>query len=299
MGGRPELRVAMQTIRSLPELAEWSRSLHREGVTIGLVPTMGALHAGHRSLIRAARLCCDAVVVSVFVNPKQFGRGEDLARYPRRFRADAALCRREGVDVLFAPRQDAMYPDGFRTRVSVEGLTARWEGEFRPTHFEGVSTIVTKLISLSRSDCAFFGQKDFQQALVVKQLVADLNLGTRIVVCPTVREQDGFAVSSRNEYLSPRQRRVAPILYAALQAGRKAIQKGIRAGSPISRAMVKVIRSEPLAEVDYVAVCDPNTLQPLRRLRGQTLLLGAIRIGSVRLIDNLLVNLPRRNQRAR
>ena len=289
----------MRTIRSLSGLAVWSRSLHREGVSVGLVPTMGALHEGHRSLIRTARLCCDAVVVSLFVNPKQFGRGEDFSRYPRHFRTDAAVCRREGVDVLFAPSRDAMYPDGFRTRVSVDELTARWEGEFRPSHFEGVSTVVTKLISLSRPDCAFFGQKDFQQARVVKQLVADLSLGTRIVVCPTVREPDGFAVSSRNAYLSPRQRRAAPILYAALQAGRQAIREGIRAGTTISRVMGKVIRSEPSATVDYVAVCDPNTLQPLKRLTGQTLLLGAIRIGSVRLIDNLLVNLPRRTRRTR
>ncbi len=286
--------VGMRTIRSLPQLAEWRDTLRREGVTIGLVPTMGALHSGHRSLIRAARLSCDAVVVSLFVNPRQFGRGEDLSRYPRRFRTDAALCRQEGVDVLFAPTRASMYPADFRTRVTVPELSHRWEGKFRPTHFEGVATVVTKLISLVRPDRAYVGQKDFQQALLVKRLVADLHLGARVIVCPTLRDLDGLAVSSRNEYLSPRQRRAAPVLHAALQAGWRAVRRGVRLAAHIRRDMLRGIQTQPLARVDYLAVCDPATLEPVTRVPDQVLLLGAIRIGRVRLLDNLMVRSGRR-----
>ena len=290
------IRVGMRTIRSTPRLSLWCNALHRQGVSVGLVPTMGALHPGHRSLIRAARLSCDAVVVSLFVNPRQFGRGEDLSRYPRRFQADAALCRREGVDVLFAPTGEAIYPTDFRTSVTVPEFSRRWEGKARPTHFEGVATIVTKLISLVRPAYAYFGQKDFQQALLVKRVVADLHLGARVIVCPTVRDRDGLAVSSRNEYLSPRQRRAAPILYAALQAGEKAVRSGRSRGAHIRRHMLRVIHTQPLARVEYLAVCDPTTLEPVTRVPDQVLLLGAIRIGRVRLIDNLLVRPPRRRR---
>ncbi len=291
------IRVGMRTIRSPQRLSEWCDALRRQGVTVGLVPTMGALHPGHRSLIRAARLSCDAVVVSLFVNPRQFGRGEDLSRYPRRFRADRAICRQEGVDVLFAPTRAAMYPADFGTSVAVPQLSRRWEGMFRPSHFEGVATIVTKLISLVRPDSVYFGQKDFEQTLLVKRLVADLNLGARVIVCPTVRDRDGLAVSSRNEYLSPLQRRAAPILHAALQAGRKAVRIGARRGARIRRDMLRVIRTQRLARVDYLTVCDPNTLDPLTRVTGRAVLLGAIRIGRIRLIDNLMAGLPRRRRR--
>ena len=292
------IRVGMRTIRSPQRLANWCEALRRQGVTVGLVPTMGALHPGHRALIRAARLSCDAVVVSLFVNPRQFVRGEDLARYPRRFRGDRAICGQEGVDVLFAPTQAAMYPADFGTSVAVPQLSRRWEGMFRPTHFEGVATIVTKLISLVRPDSVYFGQKDFEQTLLVKRLVADLSLGARVIVRPTVRERDGLAVSSRNEYLSPRQRLAAPVLHAALQAGRKAVRRGTRRGARIRRDMLRVIRTQRLAKVDYLTVCDPHTLDPLTRVTGQAILLGAIRMGRVRLIDNLMAGLPRRGTRA-
>ena len=279
----------MQTIRTVKAMAAWSAAHHREGVTIGLVPTMGALHAGHRALIRTARLSCDAVVVSLFVNPAQFGPQEDFARYPRKPKADAALCRKEGVDVLFAPPVGEVYPDGFQTTVSVPALACRWEGARRPGHFDGVATVVTKLLAVVRPTVAVFGQKDFQQAALIRRLVEDLDLGARVLVYPTVREADGLALSSRNVYLTPAQRRAAPVLLRALQAGRGAIRCGVRSGPRIQQAMRRIIGEESLAKVEYLAVCDPETLEPLTRVRRHAVLLGAIRIGRIRLIDNLLV----------
>lgn len=288
------VRVGMRIIRSPRLMAQWSDGLRREGVRIGLVPTMGALHAGHASLIRQARLTCDAVVVSLYVNPRQFGRGEDLGRYPRRLRADAALCRHQGVDVLFAPRDAAMYPPGFATSVSVPALSRRWEGQFRRSHFEGVATIVTKLLCIIMPDDVFFGRKDYQQSVVIRRLVADLSLRTCVRICPTIREPDGLAVSSRNEYLSPKQRRAAPVLKRALRTGRDAIRRGVREARLIRQAMVRATRQEPLAHVEYLAVVDPDSLEPLQRVAGPAVLIGAIRIGRVRLIDNLVVRAPRR-----
>ena len=280
----------MQIIRTVLGISAWSRSLHREGVMIGLVPTMGALHHGHGMLIRTARIGCDAVAVSLFVNPRQFGPSEDFSRYPRRFKEDAALCRSEGVDVLFAPSPNMMYPPGFQTSVMVRQLSHRWEGAHRPGHFDGVATVVTKLISLVRPDKTFFGQKDYQQAVMVRQLVADLNLGAQVAIHPTVREPDGLAMSSRNVYLTAAQRRVAPILYRALQAGRDALKAGVRSGARIRRVMANRISAEPSVRIDYLAVCDAATLEPLTRVTGKTVLLGAIRLGRIRLIDNVLVN---------
>jgi pantoate--beta-alanine ligase len=279
----------MKTIRTAKAMMAWSAAHHREGVMIGLVPTMGALHAGHRALIKAARLSCDAVVVSLFVNPAQFGPKEDFSRYPRKPRADASLCAKEGVDVLFAPPAGEIYPVGFQASVSVPTLARRWEGEQRPGHFDGVATVVTKLLAIVRPAAAFFGQKDFQQAALVRRLVEDLNLGARVVVYPTVREADGLALSSRNVFLTPEQRRAAPVLFQALKTGRAAIRAGDRSGAAIQQAMRKIVGAEPMARLDYLAVCDPDTLEPLKRIRGQAVLLGAIRIGRVRLIDNLLV----------
>jgi pantoate--beta-alanine ligase len=279
----------MKTIRTAKAMAAWSAAHLREGVTIGLVPTMGALHAGHRALIRAARLSCDAVVVSLFVNPTQFGPKEDFSRYPRKPKADASLCAKEGVDVLFAPPVGEVYPDGFQTTVLLPKLARRWEGEQRPGHFEGVATVVTKLLTLVRPAAAFFGQKDFQQAALIKRLVEDLNLGARVIVYPTVREADGLALSSRNEYLTQMQRQAAPVLFQALKAGRAAIRSGVRSGAQIQRAMRRIVAAAPVARLDYLAVCDPDTLEPLTQVRDRAVLLGAIRIGHIRLIDNLLV----------
>ena len=285
----------MKIIRSLTAMVAWSERLVREGVRIGLVPTMGALHEGHRALIRAARLRCDALVVSIFVNPTQFGPQEDLAKYPRPISQDRALCRKEGVDICFEPTVEAMYPSGYQTMVTLPAIARRWEGEVRPHHFSGVATVVTKLFGIVHPQISLFGQKDFQQSTLVRQLVKDLNLGVEIIVCPTVREADGLAMSSRNVYLSPDERKRAVTLYKSLQAGAEAIQRGVTNGATIQEAMVQVIKGESAMTIDYLAVCDPHRLEPLSAVTSRVVLLGAVRIGSVRLIDNLLVIPPRRS----
>jgi len=282
-------------IRSAATLTAWSRSLHREGVAIGFVPTMGALHAGHAALIRSARLGCDAVVVSIFVNPTQFGPKEDLSKYPRPLKRDLALCRAHDVDAVFLPDVPTMYPPGSQTAVTVPALASRWEGAVRPHHFQGVATVVTKLLSLVQPDIAWFGQKDYQQAALVTRLVSDLNLPGKIIVHPTIRESDGLALSSRNVYLSPEQRRAAPVLYRALSAGAAAIRSGQCRGRAIEQAMTLVARREPLATIDYLACCDPATLEPLTTVTGKVVLLGALRIGTVRLIDNVVVRSVKRH----
>ena len=285
----------MKIIRSPIAMAAWSERVIHEGVKIGLVPTMGALHEGHRTLIRAARLRCDALVVSIFVNPTQFGPQEDLAKYPRPISQDRALCRKEGVDVCFEPTVKAMYPSDFQTMVTLPAIARRWEGEARPHHFSGVATVVTKLFGIVRPKIAIFGQKDFQQSVLVRQLVKDLNLGVEIVVCPTVREADGLAMSSRNIYLSPDNRIRAATLYKSLRAGGEAIREGMTDGATVQDAMVQVIKKEPALTIDYLAVCDPHTLEPLSYVNPRVVLLGAVRLGSLRLIDNLLVASPRRS----
>lgn len=289
----------MKIIRSPHAMTTWSDQLRRQGVTIAFVPTMGALHDGHRSLIHAARLQCDALVVSIFVNPTQFAPTEDLATYPKPIANDRTLCRAEGVDVCFEPNAAEMYPDGFQTRVTVPGIAKRWEGECRPHHFDGVATVVTKLFGMVRPHLALFGQKDFQQAALVRQVAKDLNLGVAIQVRPTVRERDGLAMSSRNVYLSAENRLVAPVFYQALQAGRQAIERGVRDGKSVQEIMREVLAKESAVHIDYLAVCDPSTLEPLTSIKRQAVLLGAIRIGSVRLIDNVLVRLKGQKGRRR
>jgi len=279
----------MKIIRSPKAMMVWSHRLRREGVTIGFVPTMGALHDGHRTLIRAARLRCDALVASIFVNPAQFGPTEDLTKYPRSIAQDHALCRAEGVDVCFEPTATSMYPDGFQTTVSLPTIARRWEGEARPHHFSGVATVVTKLFGIVRPHLALFGQKDFQQSALVRQLAEDLNLGVEIVVFPTVREPDGLAMSSRNVYLSPQERVIATTLYKSLRAGAEAIRKGIADAGAIQMAMAQIVEQAPALTIDYLAVCDPRTLEPLPSVTSRAVLLGAVRLGSVRLIDNLTV----------
>jgi len=288
----------MKIIRTAHAMTAWSERLRRESVTIGFVPTMGALHDGHRSLIRAARLRCDALVVSIFVNPTQFSPTEDLSTYPRPIARDRTLCRDEGVDVCFEPTALAMYPEGFQTTVTVPALASRWEGEARPHHFAGVATVVTKLFGIVRPHLALFGQKDYQQAALVRQLVDDLNLGVTILVRPTVRERDGLAMSSRNVYLSADERRIAPLLSQALQAGRQMIVGGMDDVAAIERIMRQTIEQAPTVHVEYLAVCDPDNLVPLSVVTARTVLLGAVRIGSIRLIDNLLVKMPGRKSRA-
>ena len=283
------LSALMRRIQTVNAMRTWSRGLQRKGVTIGLVPTMGALHEGHRSLIRAARLACDASAVSIFVNPLQFGPLEDFDRYPRSLAQDLSLCQSAGVDAVFIPRAQEMYPPDFETAVSVQRLTRRYEGLSRPGHFGGVTTVVMKLLNIVRPDKAFFGQKDYQQTVVVEQLVKDLNLDTEIVVRPTVRETDGLALSSRNRHLSPEERKAATVLYRALSDGRELIRAGERSVKKVEAAMTRLIWAEPLARLDYLAVADPITLDEVRSVRGRVVLLLAVWIGKSRLIDNLIV----------
>lgn len=289
----------MKIIRTPKAMTAWSRQLSREGVTIGFVPTMGALHDGHRALIRAARLQCDALVVSIFVNPTQFAPTEDLAKYPRPISNDRALCRAEGVDVCFEPGVTAMYPEGFETVVTVPGIARRWEGELRPHHFAGVATVVTKLFGIVRPDVAMFGQKDFQQAALVRRMIDDLSLGIKLIVHPTVRERDGLAMSSRNVYLSATERALAPILYKALSGGARAIRAGMKDTVEIRALMRDTVERQTPATVDYLVACDPTSLEPWSGTTSRVVLLGAVRLGSVRLIDNLVVTAPTRPTRAR
>ncbi|TLY37623.1 MAG: pantoate--beta-alanine ligase [Nitrospirae bacterium] len=277
----------MHTIRTIKGMVAWSRSAERDGRSIGFVPTMGALHEGHKSLIKSARAACDAVVVSIFVNPLQFGPMEDLERYPRPLEEDMRLCRREKVDVVFLPAVDELYPSAFETAVSVQRLTRRFEGISRPGHFGGVATVVTKLLNIVHPGKAFFGQKDYQQAAVVSRLVADLNICTEIIVRPTVREPDGLALSSRNTFLTLEERKAATVLYQALAAARDVIRDGERSAKKIRAAMIRTIWEEPLARLDYAAVADAETLEEVRSARGRLVLLLAVWIGNTRLIDNM------------
>lgn len=279
----------MKIIRDPNAITAWSEKLRREGVQIGFVPTMGALHDGHRALIRAARLQCDALVVSIFVNPAQFAPTEDLVKYPRPIAKDRALCREEGADVCFEPTRQAMYPGGFQTSVTVPDIAKRWEGESRPYHFGGVAVVVTKLFGMVQPHLALFGQKDYQQAALVQQLVRDLNLGVIIRVRPTVRERDGLAMSSRNVYLSADERRIAPILFQALTVGAQLIEGGTSDVAVIERSMRQTVEQARAIQVEYLAVCDPISLEPLTVATNRAVLLGAVRIGAVRLIDNVLV----------
>jgi pantoate--beta-alanine ligase len=267
-------------------------SHRRAGRTIGFVPTMGFLHEGHLSLMRRARADNDLLVVSIFVNPIQFGRGEDFDTYPRDLEGDLKQVERLGADVVFAPSAEAIYPPGHRTFVEVTGLTEGLCGASRPGHFRGVATIVTKLFNLVRPHRAYFGQKDYQQSVMVRRLAADLNFDLEIVVLPTVREPDGLAMSSRNALLAPPQRRAAPLLYRTLTHGAARVTAGERRASVLLDEMRAMIEAEPLATLDYVAICDPDTLEPLERIEGPAVIALAVRFGPTRLIDNLLVSAP-------
>lgn len=278
------------TAPCITDPAEWRAALdgHRAaGRDVGVVLTMGALHAGHLSLIRRAAGLRDVVTVTDYVNPLQFGAGDDLAAYPRDVEQDAKLAASAGADLLFAPSPEQLWPGGQATTVRVGGVGERLEGHARPGHFDGVATIVAKLLALCGACWAFFGEKDWQQLALVRRLVADLSLPAEIVGCPTVRDVDGLALSSRNAYLDERQRAVAPALYHALLAGRRAVEGGERDPDSVERAMAEVLAGQPAFALDYVAVADPDDLSPLRRVAGQVRLLGAARLGRARLIDNL------------
>lgn len=268
-----------------------ARKLRRESKTVGFVPTMGALHEGHLTLVKEARQMCDIVVVSIFVNPSQFGPGEDFAKYPRDLTADAAVLTEYGVDYVFAPETQEIYPEGFSTYVYVEGLTETLEGASRPGHFRGVATVVTILFNTVRPDFAFFGSKDAQQVGVIKRLTRDLGFETEIVVVPTVREESGLAMSSRNAYLTPELRQKASIIYQALREAKIAFKNGERNGSKLAQIVQTKIESEPVARIDYVAVVDNDALEPVEKIDDKEVLVAvAVRFDKVRLIDNIILN---------
>jgi pantoate--beta-alanine ligase len=279
----------MRTVRTVTGLRSVLAPARREGLSVGLVPTMGALHDGHLSLIRRAREECDVVVVSLFVNPAQFNERADLERYPRDERRDAELAAAAGADVLFAPSVEEVYPPGFATTVEVLGVSERLEGAARgPEHFRGVATVVTKLLCMAMPDVAYFGQKDAQQVLVIRRAASDLNLPVRIVALPTVREADGLALSSRNALLTPAQRDRALALPGALEAARALAATGERSARALLDAAREAMRPFGV-EPEYLALVEPDTLEPVDTLAGETLLAIAARVGEVRLIDNAIL----------
>jgi pantoate--beta-alanine ligase len=257
---------------------------------VGLVPTMGALHAGHASLLRAARRETQIVVVSIFVNPTQFGPSEDFSRYPRTWDADLRLCEAEGVDLIFAPDNAAMYPAGFQTYVEVQEFQQGLCGVSRPGHFRGVATVVLKLFNIVQPQIAYFGQKDAQQARIIQQLARDLDVAVKVNICPIVREPDGLALSSRNKYLDADQRPHATVLNRALEQARSQIAAGERAATAVTGGMAALVRGTPGAALDYAAAVDWNTLEAVDFLRGQVLLALAVRFGPTRLIDNIIID---------
>ncbi len=283
----------MEILRTVDELRQWSRAQRfkvKSGARIGLVPTMGALHAGHASLIRAAvQECPDCIAVSIFVNPTQFGPNEDFARYPRRFEADCALAEAEGATVVFAPTVEEMYPDGAAAFVEVEQLSNKLDGASRPGHFRGVATVVAKLLIAAEPDLAFFGQKDAAQVAVLRRMAADLRLATRIVVCPIIREPDGLALSSRNVYLSPAERSQALALSRAIRKAKELVVAGERQADALIGTAREIFALEPAIRVDYIELVDWSTLEPVGIAEPGTLFAVAAWVGSTRLIDNTIL----------
>lgn len=279
----------MNIVETVTGVREQVKAWRKEGLTVGLVPTMGYLHEGHKSLIDKAVEQNDRVVVSVFVNPIQFGPSEDLASYPRDLDRDAKLCEDAGADMVFHPSDGEMYFDDFCTFVDMDDLTKGLCGKTRPTHFRGVCTVVSKLFHIVSPDRAYFGQKDAQQLAVIRRMVRDLNFDLEIVGCPIVREEDGLAKSSRNTYLSEDERRAAVVLHKGLHAGEELLKSGETDAAKIVGAITEVIQSEPLARIDYVELVDWNTLAPVESVQGEVLAAVAVYIGTTRLIDNFIV----------
>lgn len=274
----------MQVVKTIANIRELR---HKISGSVGLVPTMGYLHHGHLALVKKARAENSTVVVSIFVNPAQFGPSEDLRAYPRDLNRDLKLLDSEGADIVFMPRDEEMYPTGFSSWVDVERVTRRLEGASRPEHFRGVATICAKLFNIAEPTRAYFGQKDAQQALIIKKLVADLNMNLEIVVVPTVRESNGLAMSSRNIHLTREERQAATILFKALTLAKQLWQNGEKDAEKIREAMTSLIQKEPLAQIDYVSVADANDLEELKVVGRSTLVSLAVRIGKTRLIDNM------------
>ncbi len=279
----------MKVIKCPKKMHKISSELSLSGKKIGFVPTMGALHKGHLSLIKKSVSLCDETIVSIFVNPTQFAKGEDLACYPRNFKEDKTLCRQEDVSLIFHPSSSAMYPNGFQSTVFPGKLATVLEGKARPSHFAGVATVCCKLFNIVNPSIAFFGQKDYQQFLILKQMVFDLNLPLKLFMCPIVREKDGLALSSRNKYLSKSERADALALFSALSAGKKLIFSGERNVSKIKNSMNSVFSDFPLAKPEYIEVADSDNLSPVKKCSGKTILLVSAKLGKTRLIDNMLV----------
>jgi pantoate--beta-alanine ligase len=290
----------MEIINRRQRMSSVARKIRREqDRTVGLVPTMGALHEGHLSLVREARRMCDVVVVSVFVNPTQFGPGEDFEHYPRDLTKDTALLTDYNVDYIFAPTVEEIYPKGFATYINVEGLSEQLEGASRPGHFRGVATVVTILLNTVRPDFAFFGQKDAQQALVIRRLVKDLAFDTEIVVLPIVREDSGLAISSRNLYLNAEEQASATVIHRALMQAKSVFKDGERSASRIADVIRSTIETEPRARLDYVAISDAETLEPVERVDERpTLIAVAAYVGKTRLIDNTILNKVKKKEAA-
>jgi pantoate--beta-alanine ligase len=279
----------VEKIRTIAWMKEAARKARAESRIIGFVPTMGALHAGHTALVERAKQECAPVIASIFVNPKQFGPKEDFAKYPRALEADSEKFAAAGVDALFLPEAAEIYPSGFRTYVTVEGLSDRLEGRSRPGHFRGVATVVLKLLEIVQPHFAYFGRKDAQQVRIISQMARDLNLDTEIVVCPIVREPDGLALSSRNAYLTEDERRAATVLHRALEAARSELAAGVRDSLQLQAAMRRVLEAEPQAAVDYAEIVDADSFEPILRIARPSYVLLAAFIGKTRLIDNLYV----------
>ena len=284
----------MQVLSTKAEFREYLENVRALGRTVGLVPTMGALHEGHLSLLRAAGADCDVVALTIFVNPLQFGAGEDLSAYPRPLDRDLELAEAAGADVVFTPTTDEMYPEPTFSTVHIEQLTAGMEGASRPTHFDGVTTVVTKLFNIAGPSRAYFGEKDFQQLAVVRRMAADLDQPITVIGCPIVRESDGLAMSSRNIYLSSSEREAATVINRALRAGAAMISAGERDPALIEAHMASIIDAEPLAELDYAVVVEPDVLiTPAALISGTNVrLLMVAKVGSPRLLDNLGVDVP-------
>lgn len=278
----------MKVVDSITRMSTLSKLLRKEGKSIGLVPTMGFLHEGHLSLARTAKKHTDSAVMSIFVNPIQFGPGEDFDKYPRDFKRDEMLAMNAGVDILFYPSAKDMYPDGYSTYVDVEALTSNLCGASRPGHFRGVTTVVAKLVGIVKPSVVYFGQKDAQQAFVIKKMACDLNMDVEVKALPTVRDADGLALSSRNAYLSAEERKDAAALYRSLKTAGEIIDGGERDAAAVIGAIRGIIAMIPSARVDYVSIVDTKSLQPLKTLRGEVLVAAAVFIGKTRLIDNII-----------
>lgn len=275
--------------RNIPELRKQISDWKKQGLRIGLVPTMGFLHEGHLSLVDQIKPHCDRIIVSIFINPKQFGPGEDLERYPRDFERDQQMLESRGADLIFCPDNEVMYPDDYFTYVEVEELGQVLCGRSRPTHFRGVATVVAKLFLITKCDVAVFGQKDYQQALIIQRMVEDLNFDVKIIISPTVREPDGLAMSSRNAYLTAEERERAVCLIQALEKAMALFEFGEVHAARLREEMVKSVLAVPEVRVDYLEVVDAQTLQPIEKVDRRTLLAGAIWLGKARLIDNIII----------